>query len=213
MPNPVFIYIRGFDYLRYTGDHKSRQATTFYYKNIKKVHEFIIGTILSAEVNKQKFIREVVIPRKLRTATNNRDVANQSLAFADYPFPGHYGLSVQRIGELLNCKKSNASALKIKAHKAGFIKVKHQFIELKVLQNHDYNMRAALEHNPEYKGRIHFRKVTIRGVKCVKVLLQTFDEIIPKVSFKTISKFNNLQISPITIAAHSSTKEVAKIAA
>lgn len=70
------------------------------------------------------------------------------------------------------------------------------------------------EQFPELKGRLRFSIIVVKGVAYILVLVQTFDEIIPKIQFKTISKFNNLVVAPqIKKAAAIRIAEAAKIAA
>lgn len=214
-------YIRGFDRIRYEHQSKSRQATTLNYKNLKKLKAFLIGTILGAAVNGQKYFWEVVTKRKLRPVANKRDATSPARAYANRPKPEYYGLSLPEIAGLLGCKKTRASQLRQLAAKAGFIKTRHRFMELTRLAKADYNIRECLyEQFPQYKGKIRFTQLVPKGKRKTKaeativVAVQLHDEIIPKLQFKSISKFNNLVVAPqIKKAIISRINEAAKIAA
>jgi hypothetical protein len=127
--NPIsgYFFIRSFDYIRINKSFKSRKAVTFYYKHINKIQEFLTGGLIGAEVERQRFYKEVVVKRKLRTATLQRDVANQSKVFNNDTTLSYYGLGIEKIAALLGVQKSRASELKLAAKKAGFIKVKHRY--------------------------------------------------------------------------------------
>jgi len=219
--NSGLYYIRGFDRIRLEHQCKNRQATTLYYKNLKKLKAFLVGTILGAAVNGKKYVWEVVIKRKLRPVANKRDATSPARAYADRPKPEYYGLSLPEIADLLGCKKTRASQLRQLAAKAGFIKTRHRFMELTRLAKADYNIREYLyELYPQYKNKIRFTQVVPKGKRKTKaeatiiVAVQLHDEIIPKLQFKSISKFNNLVVAPqIKLAIAKRQTEVAKIAA
>jgi len=214
-------YIRGFDRIRLENQCKSRQATTLYYKNLKKLKAFLVGTILGAAVNGQKYFWEVVIKRKLRPVANKRDATSPARAYADSPKPEYYGLSLPEIAGLLGCKKKRASQLRQLAAKSGFIKTCHRFMELARLAKADHNIREHLyELYPQYKNKIRFTQVVPKGKRktqaeaTIVVAVQLHDEIIPKLQFKFISKFNNLVVAPqIKKAVSNRINEAAKIAA
>ncbi len=213
--NSGLYYIRGFDRIRLEHQCKNRQATTFYYKNLKKLKAFLVGTILGAAVNGQKYFWEVVTKRKLRPVANKRDATSPARAYADRPKPEYYGLSLPEIADLLGCKKTRASQLRQLAAKAGFIKTRHRFIEIARLPKPDHNIRNYLnELYPKLQGKIRFSMIGFKGVVTIVILIQSHDEIIPKLQFKTIGKFNNLVVAPqIKKAVTNRINEAAKIAA
>jgi hypothetical protein len=119
------------------------------------------------------------------------------------------------IADLLGCKKTRASQLRQLAAKAGFIKTRHRFIEIARLPKPDHNIRNYLnELYPKLQGKIRFSMIGFKGVVTIVVLVQSHDEIIPKLQFKSISKFNNLVVAPqIKKAVANRINEAAKIAA
>ena len=125
--NSGLYFIRGFDRIRLEHQCKNRQATTLYYKNLKKLEAFLVGTIIGAAVNGQKYLWEVVIKRKLRPVANKRDATSPAGVYANRLKPEYYGLSLPEIAVLLNCKKTTASQLRQSAAKAGFIQTNHTF--------------------------------------------------------------------------------------
>lgn len=78
-------HIRGFDRLRIEYNIRSKQATTLFYKHLKILDVFLVGVLLCAEVNKQKYFWEVVVRRKLRPVANKRDATNPARVYADRP--------------------------------------------------------------------------------------------------------------------------------
>jgi len=208
-------YIRGFDRIRLETQCKNRQATTLYYKNLKKLKAFLVGTILGAAVNGQKYYWEVAKKRKLKPVANNRDATSPAKAYANRPKPEYYGLSLPQIGEMLGCKKTRASQLRQQAAKAGFIKTRHRFKEIARLPRPDHNVRNYLnELYPKLKGKIRFSMIGYKGVVTILVLVQSHDEIIPNLQFKSISKFSNLVVAPqIKLAITKRQNNAEKIAA
>ena len=208
-------HFRGFDRLRIEYNIRSKQATTLFYKHLKILDVYLMGVMLCAEVNKQKYFWEVVVRRKLRPVANKRDATNPARVYADGPQPKYYGLCLPQIAEMFGCSKTRASQLRKKAADAGFIQTIHKFTEITRLPKPDYNIRPHMEEQfPELKSRLRFSIIVVKGVAYILVLVQTFDEIIPKIQFKTISKFNNLVVAPqIKKAAAIRIAEAAKIAA
>ena len=188
-----YYFIRSFDYIRVHYLFKSRKAVTFRYQYINKIQEFITGSLIGAEIKNQMFYKEVVVKRKLRTATQKRDVANQSNVSDIATTLPYYGLGIEKIAALLGVQKSRASELKLSAKKAGFIWVKHKYQVLDVLYERDNNLGKMLNENPAFKGKIRFKKARIKRLKCIKVMLQGYDEIKPRLTYKRITKFNNLK--------------------
>ncbi len=214
--NSGLYFIYGFDRIRLEHQFMRRQATTLYYKNLKKLRAFLVGTILGAAVNGQKYFWEVAKRRKLRPVANNRDATSPARAYADRPKPEYYGLSLPEISTLLGCKKTRASQLRQEAAKARFIKTRHRFIHFATLPKPDYNVRQYLnELYPKHKGKMRFSIIpAVKGMPYIVVVIQSHDEIIPKLQFKTISKFNNLVVAPqIKKAVANRINETTKIAA
>lgn len=192
-----FYYIHSFDRIRLENEFKSRQATTLYYKDLKNLKAFLVGTILGAAVKGQKYFWEFVVKRKLRPVAYNRDATSPAGAYADNPKPDYYGLSLPEIADLLGCRKTRASQLRQLAAKAGYIKTTHRFIEIKRLNKPDHNLRSFVDElHPDIRGKIRFRKIGFKGHVMVIVLVQTHDEIIPQLQFKSINKFSNLKVAP-----------------
>lgn len=192
-----FYFIHSFDRIRAENEFKNRQATTCYYKHLKRLRAFLVGSILGAAVNGQKYYWEIVQKRKLKPVANKRDATSPAKAYVDHPKPSYFGLSLPQIASLLGCKKTRASQLRQEATKARFIKTRHRFIEIARLPKPDRNIRHFLnELYPKLNGKIRFSIIGYKGLVTILVLVQSHDEIIPKLQFKTVSKFNNLVVAP-----------------
>jgi hypothetical protein len=191
-------FIRSFDYVRLIYNFRKRTATTLYLKDIWHIQQYLVGVILSAEMRGQKYYWESVYRRKPRTATKKGDVAKHSKVYSEVP--NYYGLSVKAIAELLGCRTTRASVLKQQAAKAGYIKMKHHFAEYATLTEADFHFRPNLNDRfPALAGKFRIKKVKHNGTTSYKVLVQLHDEIIPNLAFKTVSKFNNLQVAPAIV--------------
>lgn len=190
-------FIRGFDRLRAENNFKSKQATTIFYKDLRKFDAYVIGALISAEVVKQKYFWEVVVRRKLRPVANKRDATNPAWLNVYNDPPKYYGVSLIKIATMFGCSKTRASQLRKKAAAAGYIKTVHKFTEITCLPKPDYNVRAQIEQqSPELTGKLRFKKELVNGINFIFVLIQGTDEVIPKIRFKTITKFNNLVVPP-----------------
>ena len=197
-----YYFIRSFDVIRFIHSFRNRQATTLHFRDLKKMQAFVAGSILAARTNGKKYYWEVAEKRTTRDAVNKRGAAYHSLPISDQPRPDYYGVCLAEAKELLKCGKTRASHLKNLAAKSGFIKVKHHFSELTTLQEGNNKLRSYLaDIDPSLACKLRFKKVTVRGVKMVKVLEQTQDEIIPTLSFKTVVKFCNMRVSPLLFSS------------
>jgi hypothetical protein len=193
-PKTGYYFIRSFDRIRAENGFKSRQAVTLWHYNLKKLHSFIVGAILSAEINRQRYASHKESKRRTRPAVLKRDAAsparNAKKGVLDY-----FGLGLEAICKLLNWKKTRASQLRAMAAKDGFIQVKHQFQDWNEISERDFHMRNYLKDvNPHIARRLRFKKVASKTNPRIKVMLQLHDEIIPKVQFKTVNKFNRLAV-------------------
>lgn len=194
-PKSGYYFISGFDRIRYENDFRNRQATTLYYYELNKLLAFLVGTLLSAEVNGQKYYWEIVVKRKLKPAVHKRDTAIPAKACANDSQPEYYGVGLPKIMEIFGCKKTRASQLRKLAADAGFIKVKPKFTEIMRLNEADYKLRNFVnEIDSSLKGKIRFRGFSYKGKRLISVLVQTHHEIIPQVKFCTLAKFSNLSI-------------------
>ena len=78
-----------------------------------------------------------------------------------------------------------ASNLKNRAARDGYLKVKHQYISFVDIKDREGGTINHLNmHYPNLSGRFK-RKKTKKGAK---IVVQMYDEIIPCVKFKTITK-------------------------
>ena len=146
----------------------------------------------------QKFYWERKYKRGQRTATKKTDVANHSKVFSEVP--EYYGLSVKGIAEELGCSMTRASVLKNAAAKAGYIKVKKRFVLYKKLTRADFALRSNINDiYPHLRGKLRVIPKSVKGFMEYHIMLQCHDEIIPQMKFKTVSKFNNLQVSPAIV--------------
>jgi hypothetical protein len=129
-----------------------------------------------------------------------RDAALQGLSSRSTSTPpAHYGMPLKSIAKSLGCSPTTACELKHLAVKAGFLEVNHKFDPLCVLAKADYTIRQRLyKAYPELKGKIRFKTVRLSNSTRenpkfgIHVLIQSYDEIIPRIKFKNISKFSHL---------------------
>lgn len=187
-------FVRGFDRIRLENGFKSRQAVTLWHYNLNKLHSFIVGAILSAEINGQRYACNKQSKRQSRPAVIKRDAASPARN-AKRGVLEYYGLGLEAIGKLLGCKKTRASELRTNAAMDGFILVKHRFQDYLEISERDYMLRNYLkEVAPHIAQRLRVKKVASNTNPRIKLMLQLHDEITPKVQFKTVNKFNRLAV-------------------
>jgi hypothetical protein len=146
--------------------------------------------------------------RGRRTATNKTDVASHSKVLSEAP--EYYGWSVKAIADCLGCKSTRASVLKKAAAKSGYIKVKHMFTLYAKLSKADFALRPNInEMFPKLSGMLRVVPKRVKGVMEYHIMMQCHDEIIPQMRFKTVSKFNNLQVSPAIVRYNTNLQQAA----
>lgn len=193
-------WIRSLKAIRVKHEFKKRQAATFYLNYIKETRAFLAAAIIGAGVKGSKYFYEVVKRGRLKSAATMRDAALQGLSSRAASSPiSHYGMPLKTIATKLGCSPTTACELKQFAVKAGFLKVNHKFELLTVLPKRDYTLRQKLYKTyPELKGKIRVKTVrlensTNRNPKFgINVLIQSYDEILPQIKFKNVSKFSRL---------------------
>jgi|GEM_PF-3410495 len=187
-------HIRSFDYIRAVNGFKRRRATKLFLKDILQLQVYLVGVLLCTEVYAQKYYWEIAKGRS-RTATNKRDVANQSRASRLSSKPPYYGICNKRIARLLGCKYTRACNLKQAAAEAGYITIRHRYADIKELDKADYNMRPMIaERRPELAKRMRFWRQIKNGDKIVKVVQQLHDEILPHIEYKRVGGFAALKV-------------------
>jgi hypothetical protein len=198
-PKTDMYFIRSFDYVRRLHTFKKRRASTFMLKDVTHVQTYLVGVLLSVEVIGQKYVWEYKKRRKWRAATKKTDVANHSKVFS--AIPEYYGCSVATIAKILGCKPTRASVLKKNAAAAGYLKVKHRFVLYAKLTKADFNLRPNINDMfPALRGKLRIKAIKVGRFVEYQVLFQCHDEISSLMKFKTVSKFNNLQVSPAIIS-------------
>jgi hypothetical protein len=195
--NPLtgIYHIRSFDYLRAHYGFKKRSATELTLHDIKQIQVYLVGVLISAEINAHKYYWEKV-KRKPRAATKKRGVANQSTAsLSSQSRPPYYGLSNRRIAHHLGCKPTRACVLKKAAAQAGYLTIRHRYKDFKDLAQADYALRPALaQSKPAEAKRLRFWSPTVDGSRGIKVVLQQHDEIIPHLRSRRIRSFSALRV-------------------
>jgi hypothetical protein len=182
------IFIRGLDSIRETHGFTNTKSSTFYIEFIPHVQEFIAAALIGSYVSGLKFLYEIAIPRRFKSAPKNKDGAKQDLSSRCGSKPDYYGISLVGIALLFNCSKTRAVQLKKAAIKSGLIKARHRFEEVTSLDAPDYKIRRRIEASiPDMTGKLVFRK-TKKG----KILLleQCKDEISCMLIFKKRKKFD-----------------------
>lgn len=200
--NPLsgYYFIRGFGYIRGKYHFKSRQATKFRIEDFKYLQVYLFAVCLCAIVRRQHYFWEVK-RRKRRAVTKQTDVTNHSRVFSkNSPKPPYYGLSNFMIARHFGYGKTRACELKMSAARLGYLGLVQHDQEIMVIGKRNYRLRADLESlYPDLKGKIRFEIITVerfkRKWKMIRVFRQLHDEIIPKIQFKSVAKFNNLQLS------------------
>ncbi len=200
--NPVsgYYFIRSFGYIRGKCHFKSRQATKFRIEDFKYLQVYLFAVCLCAIVRRQHYFWEVK-RRKRRAVTKQTDVTNHSRVFSkNSPKPPYYGLSNRMIAKHFGYSKTRACELKMSAARLGYLGLVQHDEEIMVIGKRNYRLRADLESlYPDLKGKIRFEIITVerfkRKWKMIRVFRQLHDEIIPKIQFKSVAKFNNLQLS------------------
>jgi hypothetical protein len=188
-------FIRGFDHLRLVHNFRMRSASHFSLEDVKKLRAYLVGVILSKMVMGQKFYWERKYRGGRRTATKKTDVASHSKVLSEVP--EYYGLSVKAIAKELGCCPARASVLKNAAAKAGYIKVNKKFAFYAKFTKADFAVRSILNDlYPQLRGLFRVISKKVGGFTEYHIMVQCHDEIVPKVKFKTVSKFNNLKVSP-----------------
>ncbi len=187
-PKSCNYFIRGFSEIRRLHGFKKRHAAVCYPKDLPKMQSFMVGAVLSKEINVQKFI-SVSRKRRKKAAMHKRDIALQPNSKTKV-HTNYFGLSNGIIAKLLNCKQTRACELKRQATKYGYIKVRHKYKEFLKLNGSDSQLKGNLkECFPEVASRLSIRKDKKGNYK---IMEQLYDEIIPLVWIKTIKKFNNM---------------------
>jgi hypothetical protein len=203
-----YYFIRSFDYLRFIYTFKKRRASTFLPRDVKHLQKYLVGVILSAKVIGDKYYWEFRKGGVWRTATKKTDVAIHSKVLSETP--AYYGMSVKGIAEYLGCKPTRASVVKNVAAKAGYIKVSKKFALYTTLSRADFAARPNLNDLfPHLRGMFRVVPKTVKGVMEYHIMVQCHDEIVPLIKFKTVSKFNNLQISRAIVRYVSNRQQVA----
>lgn len=191
-----YYFIRGFSYIRKAHQFKNRKAAIFDYRQIDALADcFLPGALICEQIKAQQYYWEVSPRRQAKFATKKLGVANQDFpASATSEKPPFYGLSNMRIAELLFCKMTRACELKQQAEAGGYLKTKKRFKEIVRLTKPDFTIRKAIrENHPELGKRVRFRVRRVRRCTVIEVLQQMHDEIVPRVEFKNIKRFNRIQ--------------------
>lgn len=203
--NPLsgYYFIRGFHYVRGKYHFKSRQATKFDIEDFDNLQVYLFAVCLCAIIRRQHYFWEVK-RRKYRAVTKQTDVTNHSRVFSkNSPKPPYYGLSNFMIAkQLRRYSKTRACELKMAAAKLGYLGLVQHDHEIMVITKRDYRLRPALEAQyPGLKGKIRFETIVVKQgnqkIRKIRVFRQLHDEIIPKIQFKSVAKFNNLQLSDL----------------
>lgn len=201
--NPVsgYYFIRSFGYIRGKCHFTSRQATKFRIEDFKYLQVYLFAVCLCAIIRRQHYFWEVK-RRKRRAVTKQTDVTNHSRVFSkNSPKPPYYGLSNRMIAkQFRRYSKTRTCELKMAAARLGYLGLVRHDQEIMVIDKRDYRLRSELEvQYPNLRGKIRFETIVVergnRKVKMIRVFRQLHDEIIPKIQFKSVAKFNNLQLS------------------
>lgn len=195
-----YYFVRGFGYIRGKYHFTTRQATKFRIEDFKYLQVYLFAVCLCAIVRRQHYFWEVK-RRKRRAVTKQTDVTNHSRVFSkNSPKPPYYGLSNRMIAKHFGYSKTRACELKMSATRLGYLALIQHDEEIMVIGKRNYRLRADLESlYPDLKGKIRFEIIIVerfkRKWKMIRVFRQLHDEIIPKIQFKSVAKFNNLQLS------------------
>lgn len=205
-------HIRSFDHIRAVNGFKKCRATKLFLRDIKQIQIYLVGVIICSEIHGQKYYWEIV-KRRSGTATKKRDVAKQSKASFHSSKPPYYGICNRKIARLLGCKYTRACTLKNAAAAAGYLTIRHRYLDVKELDKADYLLRPTLaEQNPQLARRLKFWRQIKNGNKIVKVVQQLHDEIIPHLEYKRVAGFAALKVPFAIIKGHLTKDSHAKAA-
>ncbi len=189
--NPVSenYFIRGFNQVRKQYKFHKRNAAICYYTNIKKLAAFVVGAIITKQINVQKFLH-VIRERFSKAVTHKRDVTFQPSKPFPNDVPLYHGLANSIIAKIFGCKQTRACQLKHQAEKEGFIKTKKKYRRLSIIETQDKNIRGQLTAlYPSCYGKIKMRKM--KNGK-IEICEQMYDEILPNIGIKRINRANSL---------------------
>ena len=100
--------------------------------------------------------------------------------------------------------------MKNAAAKAGYIKVTKKFALYATLSKADFAARPNLNDLfPHLRGMFRVVPKTVKGVMEYHIMVQCHDEIVPQIKFKTVSKFNNLQVSTAIVRYIANRQQIA----
>ena len=186
-PDSEYYFIRSLNKIVKNLNLSSKIVAPINESHLKNFRAFMTASVITADVNRNKFYHEIAVPRKLKAATQKKHVANQSLdSKKGFNKPDYYGISNKRIANLLGCSQTRATELKKESEMAGLIETRHHFKRIAVLKNSDAYLRPQLQSlNMQFGNRIRFRKCNENGSECVEVLEQLTDEIKGKIKLKT----------------------------
>ena len=189
-------FVRGIKTIRLKHNFKNRQASIVVPKDLMKFQLYLAGTMICKEIIDQKFYWEVVQKGKLKKATVKMAVATHSTVSLATSQPAYYGKGVHKIAELLGCKKSRASKIKIDAAKEGYLTSGHRYYDLHTTSKPDFMFRPMYyDQHPHLKGKIRcFPKKNELGEKFYKFVIQQHDEIIPLIKFKKMEKLCHMKL-------------------
>jgi hypothetical protein len=184
-------HVRSFNKVRIQFGFKDRQACITTLHDIRQIQTFAVGVLINVVIRKQRYFFERIKGRT-RTATLEGPVAKQSRAPRRTSFPEYYGLTNRKLSKLLGCKQTRACVLKNAAARAGYLEVKHRYLDLKEFTKPDYHYRRVLSTmDPALARRIRFFSKREGDKKVVKAVQQLRDELIPKMVFKKICPLNS----------------------
>lgn len=176
-------FVRGFNWIRKIHAFPKRTGVRFYINNFSKYKSFFAAAIISYSINKQLYAYKKAGIEKFGKAAFKRVDALQATRIF-LKFPAYFGISNASIGKLLNCKKSQANRLKMRAARDKFLTIKKRYKLIAEFEKFDGNIRSYSENS----GKLRFKRVRRGGKWKIQLLEQLYDQIISKLEFKRLKR-------------------------
>lgn len=168
-------FIRSFSAIGKTNSFNNKLAVRVFNNDIKNIKSFTEATIISKSIRSQKYATEKSIIKLAGKAALKNGRAVQAFR-QQKGYPPHYGLSNERIAQLLKISKSHGNRAKLNAEKNGYLKTNKKEKVITTLPLKDFYFKFSMSDNQ----KIRFKKLSNGFIKVYK---QLHDEIITLIEF------------------------------
>lgn len=168
-------FLRSFSVIGKFNSFNNKVAVKFYNADIKNIKSFIEAAIISKSIRAQKYATEKSIIKLAGKAALKNGRALQAFR-QQKGYPLYYGLSNERIAQLLKISKSHGNRAKLNAEKSGYLKTNKKEKEITTLPLKDFHFKFSISDS----HKIRFKKLSNGFIKVYK---QLHDEIITFIEF------------------------------